>query len=176
MVKEQAVGPRGLLVHEGADVNNGYRYFPDNEQSSWRRYGVKLDAILAQRNLNPAKVSAIVESKAPLAKLSEKTFLVNLDAFSGLAEASEAVRKTAGPFQGQKPADGEKVFLLHEHNAYYAVPDRDLHNLEPLDQGEARVLIKRGTIAAALPPNALPIGTHCVLVNLTPLVPNDPGK
>jgi hypothetical protein len=163
------IGPRGLLVHCGDDDGSGYKYYEDNKDVSWRVFEVDAGQVAKETETTPDELAFLVNKRAPVAALSTSSFLINLNAFHGLP------RLAGEPPTGKLGTESDiskGLFLMHEDGKYYAIPVTALKPLGPLDEGDAQVIIKRGTVAAAIPPNDLPIGTHCVLLNLTQLMPS----
>ena len=175
-----AVGPRGLVLHAKSEENGVYAYYPDDENDTWRqeRFRVKnLSAFAKAHDFDPRDLETLIKFKAPVAVVppdgSKRVVLVNLDAFQDLnaVEPAEEKRLDPGPKgNGKLPPTFESV-LVQEHGKWYAVPENVFRSLDAQDAGEARVLVRRGTVAAAVPNNNLPIGTNCVLVNLTEVLP-----
>ena len=163
------VGARGLLVL-GLDKQT-YSYFPDNENTSWTQFAMTQEAaaILEQRGLSLGVVEMLTKSLAPVALCQRKprTFLVNLDAFKSLEKPKRPELKK----QELELAENEDLYIMHEEGNYYTVPGHALEELDPGDTTYAQALVARGVVAAALPANALPVGTHCVLLNLPEFVP-----
>jgi hypothetical protein len=165
------IGACGVVVHAGEPGAGRYAYFPDNETESWRDKLVE-DTTLADKKA----ADMLVDSGAPVAVLATKdgnhTILVNLNAFHGLKSAKGPSPAHWEPKPVHSTMHGKFAgVLIRDKKKYYEVGARDLYEMAAIDAGEARVLVRRGTIAAAIPDNDLPIGTNCVLVNLTQLLP-----
>jgi len=162
------IGIRGLLILESA---KNYRYYPDNAEETWAQFPVMdLEKFAAQRGIQRQLVEALTASRAPIAlcNAEPRTFLVNLDAFQSLPEADARPRLTPISLD---LGGSDDVYLIHEHARYYAVGAPKLGTLDYEDAAYAEALVKRGVVAAALPKNSIPIGTHCVLINLPELLP-----
>lgn len=167
MSMQGEVGIRGLLVRS-LDQKT-YRYFPDNKNASWTQFEVTEDTLPEHRTLSWAYVEKLTASRAPVALCTTKprTFLINLDAFRSLKKPT---RPQLAP-QKVEVEDEEDLYVMHEEGKYYAVPAGKLKELSALDATYAQALVARGVVAAALPANQLPVGTHCVLLNLPEFVP-----
>lgn len=192
------IGARGLVVHDHRkEDGHQYSYFPDNSNVSWRSYGVKsLESLEA--GIYTAQVDGVVKSRAPVAVFmrgqslgsvaqsqsvqksedkQSRAFLINLDAFLGLEERQTVAGDEKGGGVGTGNSEvpqadkGSDLFLIYEKGKYHAVYGNQLKEMNRLDKGEAKVLVRRGAVAAAIPPNKLPYGTHCALINLMQLVP-----
>jgi hypothetical protein len=163
------IGDRGVVIHAG-DRNNGtYRYFPDNDQESWRSHRVDLAKFAAAREIDPASIATLVAAETPVAAFTGpgkiKTVFLNLAAFHDLGKAGSIVAGNPGDL----PAGD--AYLIYEGPNYFAISAASLHALDSADAGEAKILVRRGAVTAAIPNNDLPIGTNCLLVNLTQLLP-----
>ncbi len=171
------IGARGMVVHSGRAAEGRYGYYPDNEEETWHSKAVDLETYAEKHKLDPTVVKTLVSYGVPVtvvpgkSRRAEKhTILVNLDAFRGLKADRKGARRADESPMGEMPEQFDGL-LIQEDEKYYALAPTDFHPLEPEDAGEAQVLVRRGALAAAIPNNDLPIGTNCVLVNLTQLLP-----
>lgn len=160
------IGARGLVSHAGPDEGT-YGYVADNDESTWRAYPVvDLNKFLTDRGYANNVVDKLQGTKTPIALLPTKasTVFLNLDAFTQLPAPAAAPAPTP-----KEIPPGDDAVLVCEKNAFYAVSTKDFQALAPIDAGEARILVRRGAVTAAIPQNDLPVGTNCVLINLTQL-------
>ncbi len=168
----QKVGTRGVVYHDVKlkPAGDEYGYFADNADETWRKYPVDLPAFAKSRGLNAAQITTVVSSNAPVAVFGTKnkrTIVVNLDALKNLGPSVVPKKLPKG-----KAATGNgDFFLIHENAKYYAVARSAFHPLSDVDAGEARVVVMRGGVMAAIPDNVIPYGTNCVLVNVSELKP-----
>jgi hypothetical protein len=164
------IGLRGIVVHTGEPEAGEYAFYPDNKNESWRQRGVLLGDVAQTRGFTPELVELLVANGVAVAILqrseSGKTVFLNLDAFRGLGR-EEALPPAVD--RSSVPAE-EAAILIREDEKYYFVPYAALTYLLPRDAGEAKIVVRRGAVAAAIPNNGLPLGTNCVLINLTQLV------
>jgi hypothetical protein len=165
------IGLRGVVIHKGPSDGGEYSFFPDNTDKSWRQRGVSLGDVAPARGIDPAFVEQLADNQVTVAQLKTtgpaETLFLNLDAFFGLGteEAAEAKALTSLP-----PDDGDAI-LIREDEAYYLILENELRALSAKDAGEAKIVVRRGAVTAAIPNNGLPLGTNCVLINKTQLVP-----
>lgn len=163
------VGLRGLVLHDGDPETGRFAYYPDNELESWRQLRTGLAGFAEARGLDLKQLSVLEETGVAVAVLrgNGRTFFLNLDGFHGLGweeTIRAADRSTSVP-------DGEDAVLIRENGDYYVVAKSELRELNRKDAGEAKIVVRRGAVTAAIPNNGLPLGTNCVLINLTQLVP-----
>jgi len=168
----QKVGPRGVVYHEENTKPpvQEYGYFADNANETWRKFPVNLQVFAKLRGLNAAQITTVASSNAPVAVFGTKTkrtILVNLDALKTLAPSVGAKK----PTKSRASSGKGDFFLIHENASYYAVARSAFHSLSEIDAGEAKVVVNRGGVIAAIPDNVIPYGTNCVLVNLSELEP-----
>jgi hypothetical protein len=165
------IGARGLVVYcQDGNKKDTYSYYADNNDQSWRKLGVTRAALESTLGDRWKDIETLLRARAPLGVVESRaggsTFLVNLDACH--AEASPVADRHGQ--EGQLPLDAD-LFLLVENGEFYAIPRSELRELQPINAGEAKVLVRRGAVVAAIPHNEAPYGTNCVLVNLTQLLP-----
>jgi hypothetical protein len=169
----QKVGTRGVVYH---DENNTkppvqeYGYFADNKNETWRKYPVVLQVFAKSRGLNAAQIATVVSNNAPVAVFGTKnkrTILVNIDGLKKLGPSTVSKK----PPKGRAATGKGDFFLIHENAKYYAVARSAFHPLSDMDAGEAKVVVMRGGVIAAIPDNVIPYGTNCVLVNVSELKP-----
>jgi len=148
------IGTRGLVI---SDDN---RFFYVSE-SDWRQ---RTALSAAPRQEGQPDPETLVDLGVAVAKLSNSAF-INLDALANL-EPSEMAQAPApvGRTPGSRELDAKGV-LLYENKSFYMVPASMWKPLAPNAEGDAGVLVKRGAVVAAVPPNDIPTGTFCVLVN-----------
>lgn len=168
----QKVGTRGVVYHDVKlkPSTDEYGYFADNTDETWRKYPVELQAFAKSRGLNAAQITTVVTSNAPVAVFgttNKRTILVNLDGLRNLGTSVGSKR----PPKGKVGTGKGDFFLIHENAKYYAVARSAFHPLSDMDAGEARVVVMRGGVIAAIPDNVIPYGTNCVLVNVSALKP-----
>jgi hypothetical protein len=96
-----------------------------------------------------------------------KTYFLNLEGFKDLPQTPPA---PASPSPPSNPSDASAIVLIREQSNYYAVKYEDLSALSTDDAGEARIVVRRGAVVAAIRNNTVPLGTNCVLINLTQLI------
>jgi hypothetical protein len=168
------IGTRGLVIHRGERKKGEYAYFADNDDESWRSFPVNLDEFAQARGLDSGQIAVLMNAGAPVAAFSPSgrgitapTIVLNLDAFHDMPAPE------TGPRSPEKPELRKDVpaFLIREGNSYYAVSEDAFHPLRDEDAGEAKILVRRGAIAAGIPENSIPVGTNCQLINLTQLLP-----
>lgn len=169
------IGTRGLVIHTKDRQKGEYAYFADNGDESWRTFAVNLEEFAKARGLDPGQVAALANAGAPIAAfppgasgVTAPTIVLNLNAFHDLP-ASEAPSRS--PQTPKLPGDVAAV-LIREGNSYYAVSAGEFHPLRAEDAGEAKILVRRGAVAAGIPENSIPVGTNCILINLTQLLPH----
>lgn len=164
------IGLRGVVVHSGESEAGAYAYFPDNKDESWRTHGVSIGDVAASRGFDPALVTQLADNQVSVAVLKTtgraKTLFLNLDAFLDLGREEAAA---AGAATSVPPADANAI-LIREDKQYYLISEGELRDLSPKDAGEAKIVVRRGAVTAAIPNNGLPLGTNCVLINNTQLL------
>jgi hypothetical protein len=149
------IGERGLIVHEEG------KYFVANEVD-WRK-------LPAYSISSAPAVEQLVNVKAAFATLGDSIF-VDLDALAtlGTTVGSEAVKN--GPIPEKRydfsglPA---KSIVVRESSSLFVVPREATQPIDAILSGDARVLVNRGAVFAAIPTNTVPHGTFCVLVNFS---------
>jgi hypothetical protein len=165
-----SIGPRGVVVHEGDSEDGTYRFVSDNGDQSWRNKPINLADIAAGRELKVTLVEDMVKNSVTSAVFQPtgkgKTYFLNLEGFKDLPETPPAP-VNASP---SNPSDAKAIVLIREQSKYYAVEYEDLQGLSTDDAGEARIVVRRGAVVAAIRNNTVPLGTNCVLINLTQLI------
>jgi hypothetical protein len=178
------------VLHSGREDEGRFDYYPDDVGDTWRSFPVGLANFAKEHEVLESDVNTLVGCSVPVGVLSKKpdspVVLVNLDAFQDLTKIARPELSGSGkglpaklPAEDPVAAQGgakkkppvHVSVLIRDENKYYALSGRQLRNLETRDAGEARVLVRRGVVTAAVPINNLPIGTNCVLINLTELLP-----
>jgi hypothetical protein len=148
------IGPRGLVIHDKE------RFFFVKE-GDWRP---NADARPLDESGDPV-VGQLTHLNVAIARLAAGVF-VDLDALDGLAESEVPARhdRLAGA-----PAPAAPVIYVREGDRVHVVPRSMWQALPAGAEQDAGVLVKRGAAIAAIPPNPIPIGTFCVLINLSVL-------
>lgn len=166
-----SIGPRGVVVHEGDSEEGTYRFVSDNGDKSWRKKPINLADIAAGRELNVGLVEDMVKNSVTSAVFQPpgkaKTYFLNLEGFKDLPPTPPAPASASPP---SNPSDGSAIVLIREQSSYYAVQYEDLASLSTDDAGEAKIVVRRGAVVAAIRNNTVPLGTNCVLINLTQLI------
>jgi hypothetical protein len=145
------IGARGLVVHDGE------KYFYVLEET-WRN-------MVAPKP--PPNAPELVSLRAAVAVLAAEP----INVFVNLNEISFGDAETRAA-SGDKPPSGtqsSRRVVLHDNDKYYEIPDAAWSTIDENSAGDARVLVKRGALVAAIPKNTIPSGTWCVLVNLKSL-------
>ena len=176
------IGARGMVVHADKRVRGHYGFFADNKRETWREFPITNIATFAQeRGFDVGDLDILAKNSVSIAvmktrhEVQGKTVFVNLDAFHDLAKQSpDADDGSSKDVQYNSQVDNLLarfgVLLIRENGKYYQLPASKLHPLDTADAGEANVLVRRGAVTAAIPNNDIPIGTDCVLVNLTEIL------
>jgi hypothetical protein len=169
--KLSRIGLRGVVVHSGVSDLGAYAYYPDNKEESWRQREVEIEAAASTRGFTPALVTQLAENQVTLALLQTpsvagKTYFLNLDAFRDLGSEPSADPQSAASL----PPATANAILIRETSRYYLIAESELRDLNPKDAGEAKIVVRRGAVTAAIPNNSLPLGTNCVLINKTQLL------
>jgi hypothetical protein len=176
-----AIGARGIVLHAGDRHGGTYFFYADNrEGQTWRKFEVDPKTLPDKFGVNLEVVDLLIANSVSTAVLKAranappKVVFLNLDALHDLADPSQGQGGRAR--QGHLSEKGHglpfETFLIHEKGVFYAIPEAALNPLEEEDAGEAKVLVRRGVVAAAVPNNDIPIGTNCVVVNLTEIFPS----
>jgi hypothetical protein len=139
------IGARGLVVYDGEN----YTFVREDE---WRGRGPVSNP--------PAALTRLTELHAVVAKL-EETIFVDLDGLGELERTQPEVPERLPPSPWR---EGSSIVLRESGNFYQITPE-DLEELDEGFEGDAGVLVNRGAVVAAIPSNAIPSGTYCVLVN-----------
>jgi hypothetical protein len=151
------IGARGLVIYDGTE------YFFVNE-SDWRK--------LPAYGLDSARpVAELVNLSAAVATLKESpaAIFVDLDRLTELPATQGSAATSAPPTSGALPSfTGENVVLREGANVV-PVPRTAWKKLDTGLSGDAKVLVNRGAVVAAIPQNHVPQGTFCVLVNFSAL-------
>jgi hypothetical protein len=176
------IGARGMVVHADKRARGHYAFFADNKRETWREFPITDIATFAQEHgFDEGDLEILAKNSVPIAvmkahhKVQGKTVLVNLDTFHDLAKKSPD-DDDDGSKDGRYNSQVDNllarfgVLLIRENGKYYQLPANKLHPLDMADAGEANVLVRRGAVTAAIPNNDIPIGTDCVLVNLTEIL------
>jgi hypothetical protein len=148
----KVIGQRGLVIFSGD------KYYTVNE-GDWR----KLPALDAQQS--GQKLKTLVDCKVALALLDNSVF-VDLDQLQDLRPTPGARVGTNPPVAGQLRL-AERSVVVKEGNAVVVVPQSSWQEIDPGISGDARVLVNRGAVLAAIPPSIIRLGTFCVLVNFS---------
>jgi hypothetical protein len=149
------IGTRGLVVFDP----DGYSY---SLEDSWRDFKIQ----------DPStELIALARSRAVVARTTQSSSAV----FVNLSEMEfprddEPAAFEPGEATAEGGAEADATVILHEEGSFFAVTEQDLFTLEEGAEGDAGVLVNRGTIVAAIPRNDIPSGTWCVLVNLPSIV------
>jgi hypothetical protein len=180
-----SIGARGMVIHAGTRGGGTYAFYAVNTQETWRKFLVEdkdMGTFAQKQGFNVEDLRKLIDNSVSTAVLKTRpdvqaqTVLLNLDAFQELADTPGD--GPGAPRQDPPRAHGlpsRFALLIHEEGKYYAPPTAEFHPLEGQDAGEAKILVRRGAVAAAIPNNDIPIGTDCVLVNLTEILPDSDG-
>lgn len=170
-----------MVVHAGKRVHGHFAFFADNITETWRKFPVEDIADFAKKHgFDVNDLKTLVDNSVSIAVMHEKasverrTVFVNLGAFHDLADPSKDSQDgSKDPRYGSQAKNlpaSFGVLLILEKGKYYQLEASKLHHLDTPDAGEANVLVRRGAVTAAVPNNDIPIGTDCVLVNLTEIL------
>jgi hypothetical protein len=143
------LGARGLIVHYDE------RYYFVTE-AKWHQQ------VLSSAPANP-QVARLKELKAVMAGINDMAY-VDLDHLAELPGTTSPPPAQTVAWSDKKPS-----VVLQENGKYFQVTLDNLTVLTEGFEGDARVLVNRGALVAAIPQNSIPSGTYCVLVNLTGL-------
>ena len=147
------LGERGLIIHS----NDGKYYYM--LESQWRPYGIDASALTHSAQL--------VELGAAAGKTKEGV-LINF----GSLQISGNPDLTAYDTKGKAGPDSIVIIEpVADKQAFYAIPESAWRGatLEDGADSDAGVLVRRGTVVAAIPDVNVPVGTYCALVNLAVL-------
>ena len=144
------IGARGLVVAEGNQV---FKFVREHE---WLALGPVSNETPAMAQLKQLNVI--------VAKVDQGMY-VDLELLAGLGPPANGV----APGNAHPLAAGRSVFLRHQGQVFQ-VPQSELdkpeHKIDPGFEGAAGVVITRGSVVAAVPPNPIPAGTYCVVINM----------
>lgn len=145
------IGTRGLVVFKDD------KYYFVTEKT-WRDKGPLSDAAT---NLPLTELNKV---KAVVAELDNVVY-VDLNQLHNLDDASVATPATTNTW-----SKSDLSIVLREDNNYFQVALDEEDTIEDGFEGDARVLVNRGAIVAAVPQNTIPTGSYCVLLNLSSLL------
>jgi len=154
--KLSELGKRGLVIFDGKD----YFFVKEDDWRTFPAYG--LDAQPALSELVKVKAAVAALQAGPDAVFLNFDRMKELDETPGTT-ASKAKAKTAG----QIPAFKTDNVVIREGASVVAVPRDKWSQVDVGLTGDARVLVNRGAVVAAVPQAHIPAGTFCVLVNLS---------
>jgi hypothetical protein len=150
------IGVRGLVVFD-----DGKYYY--SLEDDWRKYKIE----------DPSdELQGLADCRAVVARTS-----ATASVFVNLSEMEE-VKDPEAPYEpgtstGSNGIEEGAVVILHENGSFFSVADERLYELVEGSEGDAGVVVNRGTIVASIPQNDIPSGTWCVLVNLPSIVKHD---
>lgn len=147
------IGPRGLVT-----TFDGDKYYYVSEDD-WRQNGPLTDPKAAG-----IPVADLAKLKVVVTQLNGGAF-VNLDRLAGLAKDPTA-SQNGNPIAWRQSSVN---IVLEENGKCFQITREDMKDLPTGFEGDARVVVKRGAVVASIPPNTIPSGTYCVLVNLASL-------
>jgi len=145
------IGTRGLVVFK----DDTYYFVTEK---TWRDKGPLSDAAA---NLPLAELNKV---KAVVAELGDVVY-VDLDQLHNLDDASVETPATTNAWSKSGPS-----IVLREKGNYFQVALDTDDTIEKGFEGDARVLVNRGAVVAAVPQNTIPTGSYCVLLNLSSLL------
>jgi hypothetical protein len=144
------IGERGVVVYDGTS----FSYVLEDH---WRDFKI---AKPGQDLIALASANVVVASVARCAAV-----------FLNLTEMNDVNNPSApGASTGTRGTEDGPLVILHESGSFFSLSEDQLTSLEEGAEGDAGVLINRGTIAASIPQNEIPSGTWCILLNLASLV------
>ena len=152
MDKLSDIGPRGLVIYTKDNTQDKFYYV---KEVDWRSKKLK------------SAPPIIPNVKSVVAELRQKPrqVFIDLDQLAGL----QGVGKTGSISGADALSDGPAI-ILHEGTNYFSIPQKDWSDLPTnLSQADSKVLVTRGAVVAVMPPNDLPVGAYCVLINLSGL-------
>jgi hypothetical protein len=137
------IGDRGLVIHEKNNANDQYYFVTEN---AWR----------AMKSGMPQAMTGAV-GRLPT---SPKSVFVDFNRLSALPSPPR-------PGRGSPNAQQSDEIWIHDGTDYFRVRRDDWKPLtSELSQANAKVFVTRGADVAVVPPNAIPVGAYCVLINL----------
>lgn len=152
------VGGRGLVIHERRQDQDQYFYVAE---SAWRQ------RMTSERFDLPTLKDAFNQLGA-----EPRRVLLDLDRLKDLEETPGTGRGS-----GNVSSTNEQEIVIHEKTNFFVVPKKDWRPLNTaLSQANASVRVKRGDKVAVLPPNAIPVGAYCVLINLDGIFSGPPAS
>ncbi len=165
------IGDRGLVLYDGKN------YYTVNEDK-WRELERHEVPVAGSGTPSVPGLDALIHFQAAVALLSAKpdaNVFVDLERLARLPETkgSKALREEMGhhPKLTKVPPLKGRNIVVREADCVFVVPENLWGTpVPPAACGDARVLVNRGTLVAAIPQNQMPVGTWCVLVNIAALV------
>ncbi len=145
------IGTRGLVVFK----DDKYYFVTEKD---WRNKGPLSDAAA---NLPLPELDRV---KAVVAELDNVVF-VDLNKLHNLDDASVATPPTSIAW-----SKSDLSIVLREDNNFFQVALDEDDTIDDGFEGDARVLVNRGAVVAAIPQNTIPTGSYCVLLNLSSLL------
>ena len=149
------IGERGLIIFD----NDSFKVVAEED---WR----SLPSFTVTANTG-TPVGELVKLKAAVASLEQDSAYVDLDR---LAELPAPLTTTSNPSPQPGPvAIAKRSVVLREGDNFFVIPEDMWKPIDAAIAGDARVLVNRGALVAAVPKSDVPSGTFCVLVNFTAL-------
>jgi hypothetical protein len=143
-----SIGARGLVIHDGKEY-----YFV--RESQWR----------AMPTTEPPNVKDAEDAILAFVPKLPQLF-VNMDRI-----VSSSVKANGPDEAPQKvqPKGTAGIFIRANEQFYFAPAElwKKQRLQTDLARADAEVLVTRGAVAAVIPPNTVPVGAYCVLVNVT---------
>ncbi|HEY4011945.1 MAG TPA: hypothetical protein VGM06_01295 [Polyangiaceae bacterium] len=156
------IGSRGLVVYKEG-TKTGFKYITE---ADWRAKGQTLTTPALQ---DLARLHVLVAPSVPNpAQGQPLSYFVNFDMIAQLNPVP-AAPATPGAVPPKLVTGPEWSLIVNDKGTYTELPDALFDDLDAGSQGNAAVLVRRGALVASIPPNNIPSGSFCVLVNLTGL-------
>jgi hypothetical protein len=151
------IGARGLVVFDGT------KYYYSLEED-WRKYKIEAPS---------GELQGLADCRAVVARATTTlAVFVNLSEMEGVADPKAPYKP--GDAEASNGAEEGAIVILHENGSFFGVANERLYELVEGAEGDAGVVVNRGTIVASIPQNDIPSGTWCVLVNLPSIVRHQP--